>query len=196
VRKLLIPAIAVIMLLTACSLTGTGTTRPESLSAPTGSSSDVATPVPAHPTTPKPRPVPSVTLSLPKQSVTSGDQAHLKYDSSNVPAGSRAWLELDYGTPPRWKYVESLGAVAGVATLPGLPTGLYRFRVAILNGIAVVATSASQYLSVVQPPSSSCGICQIFSGAGGAIAGFVLDKAWPWIVQAGKWVIGNLPRPD
>jgi hypothetical protein len=44
-------------------------------------------------------------------------------------------LSQHYGTPPRWDYVEPLGAVAGVATLPGLPTGLYRFRMAVLNGI-------------------------------------------------------------
>jgi len=131
---------------------------------------------------------PAIMFSFAEQTVVSGDQPQLRYSGTSLPSGSRLFLQLAYGTPSQWTYVEPLKATAGVATITALPTGVYRFRVTALYGVNPVAVSPSQALSVVPPPSSSCDICQFFGGIGGAVAGWLLNDALPW-------VLSKLPLP-
>ena len=120
---------------------------------------------------------PTVSFSFSQQTVDSGAGAELTYSSSNLPAGSGIFLQLAYGTPTQWHFAEPLSGTAGTVTLPGLPVGLYDFRVVAEQGITIVAISQAQYLSVVQP--SGCGIlCSILQALGGAI-GTVLT----WILS-------------
>lgn len=131
---------------------------------------------------------PAITLSFTEQTVLSGDHPQLRYSATSLASGSHLFLQLAYGAPSQWTYVESLKAAAGVATIPALPTGVYRFRVTALYGVNPVAVSPAKVLSVVSPPSSSCGICQFFGGIGGAVASWLLNDALPW-------VLGKLPLP-
>jgi hypothetical protein len=115
---------------------------------------------------------PTVSFSFTQQTVDSGDGAQLTYSGWNLPARSEIFLQLAYGTPTQWYFAEPLSGTAGTATLPGLPTGLYEFRLVAEQGITVVAISPARYLSVVQ--SGGCGlICSIIGGLGGAIGAIV-----------------------
>jgi hypothetical protein len=120
--------------------------------------------------------------------VVSGTQPQFRYSTRNLPGGSQIFLQLQYGAPPAWTYVETLNEAAGTATLPALPVGLYLFRIRVLNGVDAVATTPTQYVSVVAASSSSgCTICQLFGGIGGAIVTWVLQKAVPWIITQLPW---------
>ena len=131
---------------------------------------------------------PSAAFSFVRRTVVSGTQPQFRYSTRNLPGGSQIFLQLQYGTPPAWTYVETLHNAAGTATLPALPVGLYLFRIRVLNGIDPVATTATQYLSIVAASTSSgCTICQLFGGIGGAIASWVLQKAVPWIISLLPW---------
>jgi hypothetical protein len=119
-------------------------------------------------------PAPGVSFSFAQQTVDSGAQPKLTYSSSDLPAGSKIFLEVAYGTPTQWDFLETLKGTAGTTTLQSLPTGLYGFRLAAEQGITQVAASPVKYLSVVQPPSSDCGACTIIGGVGGGVAGAIV----------------------
>lgn len=173
-RKLLALAIGTTMLpLTACAATQAASVsqRPAMASA-SATSRD---------------PRPEVSFAFTQQAVTSGVQPQLRYAATNLPKGSQIFLQLEYGTPPQWDYVEALRAVGGTLALQALPVGLYHFRLAVLDGIDVVATSPSRYLSVTSPASSACTACQIFGGIGGAVVTWILEKALPWLVTKLPW---------
>jgi hypothetical protein len=122
---------------------------------------------------------PAVSFSFTQPTVYSGTQPKLTYSSRNLPAGARIFLQLAYGTPAQWDFVKPLGGASGTVTLQSLPTGLYDFRAVAERGISVVAISPTRYLSVIQPPSSSCGICSILGGIGGAVVTWLLSLI-PW----------------
>jgi hypothetical protein len=126
-------------------------------------------------------PKPTVTFAFTQPSIDSGTHPKLRYQASNLPIGSEIFLQLGYGTPRRWDFVKSLSGMTGSATLQSLPPGLYSFRAVVEQGIAVLASSSTRYLSVVQPPSSSCGVCEILGGATGAILAWLLAHI-PWYV--------------
>jgi hypothetical protein len=119
-------------------------------------------------------PAPGVSFSFAQQTVDSGAQPKLTYSSSDLPAGSRIFLEVAYGTPTQWDFLETLKGSAGTTTLQSLPTDLYDFRLVAEQGITQVAVSPVKYLSVVQPSSSNCGACAIIGGVGGGVAGAIV----------------------
>jgi hypothetical protein len=122
---------------------------------------------------------PAVSFSFTQPTVDSGVRPQLAYSGRNLPAGSRIILEVAYGSPARWDPVRGLNGRTGTATLPSLPSGLYHFRAVAERGVTVVAISPTRYLSVVQPASSTCGICAILGGVGGAIMTWLL-RLLPW----------------
>jgi hypothetical protein len=117
----------------------------------------------------------SVSFSFAQQTVDSGAQPKLTYRGRNLPARSRIFLQVAYGTPTQWDFVTSLKGTTGTATLQSLPAGLYDFRVVAEQGITVVGTSPTRYLSVVPPSSSRCDVCEILGGVGGGIAEWLLS---------------------
>ena len=117
-------------------------------------------------------PAPTVSFSFAQQSIDSGASVKLTYSGRNLPARSEIFLQLAYGTPTQWHFAESLGGTAGTTTLPGLPAGLYEFRLIAEQGITVVAVSPTRYLSVVQP--RDCGILCSILGALGGVAGAII----------------------
>jgi hypothetical protein len=78
-----------------------------------------------------------------------------------------------------WDSAKTLSGTGGTTTLPPLPAGLYQFRTTVEQGVTVVATSPTRILSVVQPAGSSCDVCSVLSGVGGAIAAWLLSLI-PW----------------
>jgi hypothetical protein len=110
-----------------------------------------------------------------RRTVDSGTHPALTYSGSNLPAGSEIWLQLAYGTPTQWYYTLHLNGTAGTATLPSLPPGLFEFRVVAEQGITVVASSPTQYLSVVQPSGSGCAICELLGGSIATILAWLLS---------------------
>jgi hypothetical protein len=144
------------------------------------------TPPAATPPAAAPAATPAASLSFPRREVVSGARPRLRYTTSNLPPGSRLFLQLRYGTPPAWTYVQTLKAPAGAVTLPGLPAGLYLFRINVLDGVTTVTTTPGRYLTVVPAAASSgCGICQFFGGIGGAVVSWLLEKV--------PWLLGKLP---
>jgi hypothetical protein len=133
--------------------------------------------VPAIPATAGPKP--TVSFSFTQPTVDSGNQPKLTYSSGSLPAGSKIFLQLAYGTPAQWDFVLSLNNAAGTAALQSLPTGLYDFRAVAEQGITVVAVSQARYLSVLQPSSSSCAVCSVLGGVGGAVVAWLLSLI-PW----------------
>ena len=119
---------------------------------------------------------PTVSFSFIQQTVDSGSDSKLTYNGRNLPARSELFLELAYGTPTHWYFARPLNGTTGIATLPGLPAGLYEFRVVAEQGITVVAISPARYLSVVQPPG--CLLCSILNGIGAAILAWLLSLLW------------------
>jgi hypothetical protein len=117
-------------------------------------------------------PAPTISLSFAQQAIDSGTHVKLTYSGSNLPARSEIVLQLAYGTPTQWYFAESLSGTAGTTTLPGLPAGLYEFRLLAEQGITVVAISPTRYLSVVQP--RDCGIlCSILGALGGVVGAII-----------------------
>jgi len=117
-------------------------------------------------------PAPTISFSFAQQAIDSGAHAKLTYSGRNLPARSEIFLQLAYGTPTQWYFAESLSGTAGTTTLPGLPAGLYEFRLLAEQGIAVVAISPARYLSVVQP--RDCGIlCSILGALGGVVGAII-----------------------
>jgi hypothetical protein len=170
VRKLIALAIGTSMLLlTACAATQ-ATSVPQKLAMTSASSTSRDS-------------RPTVTFAFTQQAVISGVQPQLRYAGSDLPVGSRVFLELEYGTPPQWDYVEALRAAGGTVALQALPVGVYHFRLAVMHGIDVVATSASLYLSVISPSGTACTACQLFGGIGGAVVTWILEKALPWLAS-------------
>jgi hypothetical protein len=168
--------------LTACTgSTPAATNAPAVLAA---TSAPAATSVPATPSAPQPtpraaRPAPTVSFSFTQPTVNSGTQPTLTYSSGNLPAGSEIILQLAYGTPTEWDSAKTLSGSGGTATLAALPAGVYQFRLTAERGVTVAAISPARILSVVQPASSSCGVCSILGGVGGAIAAWLLSLI-PW----------------
>jgi hypothetical protein len=126
---------------------------------------------------------PAITFFFTEQTVVSGDHPQLRYSGTSLPSGSHLFLQLAYGTPSQWTYVEPLKATAGVTTITALPAGVYRFRITALYGVNPVAVSPAKVLSVVPPPSSSCDICQFFGGIGGAVTSWLLHDVLPWVLR-------------
>jgi hypothetical protein len=117
-------------------------------------------------------PAPTISFSFAQQAIDSGAHAKLTYSGRNLPARSEIFLQLAYGTPTHWYFAESLSGTAGTTTLPGLPAGLYEFRLLAEQGITVVAISPARYLSVVQP--RDCGIlCSILGALGGVVGAII-----------------------
>jgi hypothetical protein len=117
-------------------------------------------------------PAPTISFSFAQQAIDSGAHAKLTYSGRNLPARSEIFLQLAYGTPTQWYFAESLSGTAGTMTLPGLPAGLYEFRLLAEQGITVVAISPARYLSVVQP--RDCGIlCSILGALGGVVGAII-----------------------
>jgi hypothetical protein len=117
-------------------------------------------------------PKPTVSFSFAQQTIDSGAHTKLTYSGRNLPSRSGIFLQLAYGTPTQWYFAEPLSGTAGTATLPGLPAGLYEFRLVVEQGITVVAISQARYLSVVQP--GGCGIlCDILDSLGSAIGAVI-----------------------
>jgi hypothetical protein len=117
-------------------------------------------------------PAPTISFSFAQQGIDSGAHAKLTYSGRNLPARSGIFLQLAYGTPTHWYFAESLSGTAGTTTLPGLPAGLYEFRLLAEQGITVVAISPARYLSVLQP--RDCGIlCSILGALGGVVGAII-----------------------
>jgi hypothetical protein len=119
-------------------------------------------------------PAPAVSFTFAQQTVDSGAQPKLTYSSRNLPAGTRIFLQVAYGTPTQWDFLKSLNGTTGTTTLQSLPTSLYDFRLVAEQGINQVAVSPVEYLSVVQPSSSNCGACAVIGGVGGGVAGAIV----------------------
>jgi hypothetical protein len=167
------PAIAVSIFVLAVGLTVSSVSA---ASAATGKAGAPAIAAPAGP-------APTVSIAFAQPTVDSGTQPKLAYHGGNLPAGSELFLQLDYGSPAQWDFVKPLNGTAGTATLQSLPAGLYEFRAVAERGITVVAASQAQYLSVVQPSSSSCGVCSILGGVGGGAVGAVVT----WLLSLIPW---------
>jgi len=119
-------------------------------------------------------PTPTVSFSFAQQTVDSGAHAKLIYSGRNLPERSEIFLQLAYGTPTEWYFAEPLRGTAGTATLPGLPAGMYEFRLVAEHGISEVAISWARFLSVI--PARGCGlICTILEGVGDVILAWLLS---------------------
>jgi hypothetical protein len=86
---------------------------------------------------------PALRLTPRSNQVTAGATLVLNYSSQGLPMGSRLYFQKQVGTAAIWQNVAALHSRAGIATAPGRPLGVYKYRVVVINRHRLLATSAT-----------------------------------------------------
>jgi hypothetical protein len=81
-------------------------------------------------------------LAFVSNQVNAGIRPTIKYASTGTPAGSRLYLQRQFGLANVWKTVEKLNGLEGRALTVGVPQGRYHYRVAVYtNGRFITSSS-------------------------------------------------------
>jgi hypothetical protein len=117
---------------------------------------------------------PSAKFSFTNESVASGVQPQLSYQTHGLPTAS--WISLQFrksGSGRPWAYAKTLPRPGGTTTALALPAGLYQFRMRVLSADKTVVISAWRYLDITTS-TKSCGACQVTGQAIGVIISWIL----------------------
>jgi hypothetical protein len=107
----------------------------------------------------------TATMAFASTSVEAGVSPVLTYLTTNTPPGSVIYLERAAGRSQAWQPVARMSAADGTVRAPADPAGQYSDRLLVTDGRQVVATSATESLTVSAKPGGGCGVCAVAKGA-------------------------------
>jgi hypothetical protein len=111
----------------------------------------------------------TVTMAFASTSVEAGVSPVLTYLTTDTPPGSAIYLERAAGNSQAWQPVARMSAADGTVRAPADSAGQYSYRLLVTDGRQVVATSATESLTVTPKPGGGCGACA------------VAKEALPWL---------------
>jgi hypothetical protein len=107
----------------------------------------------------------TATMAFASTSVEASVSPVLTYLTTNTPPGSVIYLERAAGRSQAWQPVARMSAADGTVRAPADPAGQYSYRLLVTDGRQVVATSATESLTVSAKPGGGCGVCAVAKGA-------------------------------
>lgn len=127
---------------------------------------------------------PSVEFRFSHREVAAGTKPRLTYFASDIPSGSKLYLQRQFGPSHVWENVERLRSEMGTVTAPADPAGHYHYRVRVSDGRHAVAISAHRRLTAVATsgqtgapaPSthSGCSYCSALFGIGSYLLPYII----------------------
>jgi hypothetical protein len=92
-------------------------------------------------------------LTFVSNQVNAGISPTFKYATTGTPAGSKLYLQRQFGLDHVWTTVEQLNGLDGTATTVGVPQGRYHYRLAVYASSRFVTTSSVALLYSYGPVS-------------------------------------------
>ena len=89
---------------------------------------------------------PGVVLTIPANRVTADHAFVVRYRALDVPAGSVLYLQKQEGTARVWKSIKAWKSTSGSALAPGVPLGMWTYRIIAVHAGRVLAASEPRVL--------------------------------------------------
>jgi hypothetical protein len=140
---------------------------------------------------------PGASLAFSTPRVSAGTRPVMKFTTSDIPAMSVIYLQMEAGSGRSWQFVGRIKAHSGTVRLPADPAGHYEYRILVAQGDATVTTSAPTRLAVTTATTatasgSSCTACQAAKALVPWLAPIVAPAIADFVQQVGSAVIGLL----